>query len=97
MQAEIVDGVTWLCFDPGELGIRIGSDNRVELVPNCASAALALRQIRLGTLRPARGACVSLRIALDHGAAAFIEIRDGGEAGREGAGRSITGSKPIGT
>ena len=94
--AEIVNGVTHLVFDPGELGLRIGSDCRVELVPNTPAAALALRAIRTGTIRPASGAGVSLRIPLNHGEAAFIEIRDGGEAGREGSGRSLGGPKLVG-
>ena len=85
--AEIVNGTTYLVFDPGELGLLLGSDGRVELVPNCSSAAVTLRAIRSGTLRVASGASVSLRIALDHSEAAVIEIRDGSETGSEGAGR----------
>lgn len=77
---EIERGTSFLCFDPGELGLRIGSDSRLELIPNTPAAALALRQIRIGTIRPASGASVSVRIALDHHEAAFIEIRDGGKA-----------------
>lgn len=76
---EIENGTSYLCFDPGELGLHIGSDSRLELVPNTPAAALALRQIRLGTIRPASGASVSVRIALDHNETAFIEIRDGRE------------------
>lgn len=95
--AEIIGGVTHLCFDPGELGLRIGSDGRVELVPNTSGAALALRAIRFGTIRPASGASVSLRIALDHGEAAFIEVRDGSETRSEGTGRRDGRIKSVGT
>lgn len=85
--AEIVGDRTELVFDFGELGLLLGSDGRVELVPNCSSAALTLRSLRSGALRVASGASVSLRIALDHSEATELTLRDGSEAGSEGAGR----------
>ena len=82
IDAEIVDGLTWILFRPGELGLRIGSDNRVELVPNTELAALALRAIRRGTLRPASGTSVKLGIAVENGEEIVLPSRDGSKAGR---------------
>ena len=82
IDAEIVDGLTWILFRPGELGLRVGSDNRVELVPNTELAALTLSAIRRGTLRPTCGASVKLGIAVENGKEIVIPSWDGSEARR---------------
>lgn len=82
IDAEIVDGLTWILFRPGELGLRIGTDNRVELVPNTELAALALGAIRRGTLRPTSGASVKLGISVENGKEIVLPSWDGSEAGR---------------
>ncbi len=85
IDAEIINGHTWLVFSPGELGLRLRSRGLVELVANSPTAALALDQIRAGTLRPSRDAPVELRIKLDHASTAVIEIRDAGTSRGERA------------
>lgn len=80
IDAEIINGITWLVFTPGELRLRIGRAGRVELLPNTPTAQVALREIAAGTIKARYRASVELRVALDDGAAAAIEVPNAGDA-----------------
>lgn len=77
---------TFLVFSGGELRIRVGRMGRLELLPTTPAALDSIRAIADGVIRIGSRDAIELRLALDDGAAAFLEIRD---VGTPGEGRPI--------
>lgn len=77
---------TFLVFSGGELRIRVGRLGRLELLPTTPNALDSIRAIADGVIRISGRDAVELRLALDDGAAAFLEVRN---AGASGEGRAI--------
>lgn len=84
------DERTFLVFTGGELRLRVGRMGRLELLPTTPAALDSIRAIADGAIRVRSSYAVELRLALDDGAAAFIEVRD---AGTPGEGRTVTSDR----